>query len=63
MLEDIPPQVLCLGIYGEKALKDEFVPFVRRDYNPMSSNEWWVADNHTFDVMTLGADGTSTGCT
>ena len=57
VLEDIPPQVLCLGIYGEKALKDEFVPFVRRDYNPMSSNEWWVADNHTFDVQTLGADG------
>lgn len=57
VLEDIPPQVLCLGIYGEKALKDEFVPFVRRDYNPMSSNEWWVADNHTFDVKTLGADG------
>ena len=56
-LEDIPPQVLCLGIYGEKALKDEFVPFVRRDYNPMSSNEWWVADNHTFDVLTLGPDG------
>ena len=57
VLEDIPPQVLCLGIYGEKALKDEFVPFVRRDYNPMSSNEWWVADNHTFDVLTLGPDG------
>lgn len=57
VLEDIPPQVLCLGIYGEKALKDEFVPFVRRDYSPMSSNEWWVADNHTFDVKTLGADG------
>lgn len=56
-LEDIPPQVLCLGIYGEKALKDEFIPFVRRDYNPMSSNEWWVADNHTFDVLTLGPDG------
>lgn len=33
VLEDIPPQVLCLGIYGEKALKDEFVPFVRRDYH------------------------------
>lgn len=57
VLEDIPPQVLCLGIYGEKALKDEFIPFVRRDYNPMSSNEWWVADNHTFDVLTLGPDG------
>ena len=24
---------------------------------PASSNEWWVADNHTFDVLTLGPDG------
>ena len=57
MLEDIPPQVLCLGISGEKALKDEFVPFVRRDYNPMSSNEWWGADNHTCGGLTRGPDG------
>lgn len=55
--EDIPPQVLCLNVYGEKALKDEFVPHVNRDYNPMRSNDWWVLDNHTFDVRTAGSDG------
>lgn len=55
--EDIPPQVLCLGIYGEKALKDEFVPYVRREYAEMSCNDWWVADNHTFDVITTGPEG------
>ena len=49
VLEDIPPQVLCLGIYGEKALKDEFVPFVRRDYH--------VVRRDCYNVLARGPRG------
>lgn len=55
--QEIPPQVRSLAIYGEKALKDDYTPYVRRRYQEMHSNEWWVADNHTFDVQTIGPDG------
>lgn len=26
-------------------------------YDDMASNEWWIADNHTFDIITMGANG------
>lgn len=53
----IPKPVEVMGREGMKAFRDRCAPYIRRTYEGMASNEWWIADNHTFDVQTKGADG------
>ncbi|MDR1629877.1 MAG: Mu transposase C-terminal domain-containing protein [Oscillospiraceae bacterium] len=55
--KDIPEAVEVLGRQGEKAFRDRCAPYIRRVYDDMRSNEWWIADNHTFDVTTLDKNG------
>lgn len=55
---DITEGLKTLGRYGNKAFKDRYAPYIKRLYDNMESNEWWIADNHTFDVMTT--DGKTT---
>lgn len=54
---DIPKPVEVLGRQGEKAFRDRCAPYIKRTYEGMASNEWWIADNHTFDVQTQGENG------
>lgn len=54
---DIPEAVEVLGRQGEKAFRDRCAPYIRRTYEDMASNEWRIADNHTFDIITLGENG------
>lgn len=54
---DLPMPVAVLAREGEKAFTDRCGPYIRREYDTMRSNEWWIADNHTFDVITEGDDG------
>ena len=54
---DIPEALEVLGRQGEKAFRDRCAPYIRRTYEEMASNEWWIADNHTFDVITQGDNG------
>ena len=54
---EIPEPLEIMGRQGMKAFRDRCAPYIRRVYENMVSNEWWIADNHTFDVMTKGADG------
>ena len=54
---EIPEPLEVMGREGEKAFRDRCAPFIRRIYDDMESNEWWVADNHTFDVITQGENG------
>ena len=49
--KDVPYAVQQLGREGKKAMRDRCAPYVQRIYDTMESNEIWVADNHTFDVM------------
>ena len=46
-----------MGREGMKAFRDRCAPYIRRTYEDMVSNEWWIADNHTFDVQTKGEKG------
>lgn len=55
---DVTESLKTLGRYGEKAFKDRYAPYIKRLYDNMESNEWWIADNHTFDVITT--DGKTT---
>ena len=48
---DLPEGVKVLGREGHKAYNDRCAPYIRRIYEDIASNEWWIADNHTFDVM------------
>ena len=54
---EIPEPLEIMGREGMKAFRDRCGSYIRRFYEGMVSNEWWIADNHTFDVMTKGADG------
>ncbi|MFV0401704.1 MAG: Mu transposase C-terminal domain-containing protein [Oscillospiraceae bacterium] len=54
---DIPAAVVALNRDGKKALHDRLAPYIRRTYDGMLSNDYWIADNHTFDFMSLGDNG------
>lgn len=54
---DLPEGVKVLGREGHKAYNDRCAPYIRREYGGMASNEWWIADNHTFDVMVRDKTG------
>lgn len=53
----IPKPLEVMGREGMKAFRDRCAPYIRRTYEDMVSNEWWIADNHTFDVQTKGEKG------
>lgn len=53
----IPKPLEVMGREGMKAFRDRCAPYIRRTYEGMLSNEWWIADNHTFDVQTKGENG------
>ena len=54
---EIPEPLEIMGREGMKAFRDRCAPYIKRTYENMVSNEWWIADNHPFDVMTSGPDG------
>ena len=49
--ESIPYGVVQYFRMGEKAFEDEAMPFISRVYDSIESNEYWIADNHTFDII------------
>jgi transposase InsO family protein len=55
--EKIPYAVVQFFRYGKKAAEDKALPHIKRIYENLHSNEIWVADNHTFDVITKYDDG------
>ena len=51
IMNDIPPAVIVLCREGMKACTDKMLPYIRRTYDDLCSNDIWVCDNHTFDVF------------
>lgn len=47
----IPVPALKYYRFGEKVFRDECGPYIRRKYGDLASNDIWVCDNHTFDVL------------
>lgn len=47
----IPVPVLKYYRDGEKAFRDECMSYIKRTYDDLQSNDIWVCDNHTFDVI------------
>lgn len=51
IMKRIPPAVVTYCREGEKACDDKMLPYIRRTYDELHSNDIWVCDNHTFDVL------------
>ena len=51
ILRSVPPAALVLCREGMKKCTDTMLPFIRRTYEDLCSNDIWVCDNHTFDVF------------
>lgn len=49
--KEIPVPVLKYYRCGEKAFRDKCAPYIERTYDDLNSNDIWVCDNHTFDVL------------
>lgn len=37
--------------FGKKAFEDKCMPYIKRTYGDLHSNDIWVCDNHTFDIF------------
>ena len=60
----IPVPVLKYFRLGEKAFKDACAPYIKRTYGDLHSNDIWVCDNHTFDILVDDGEHKSlSGCT
>ena len=55
--EALPEAVRAYFRYGEKAMKDKYIPYIERLYEDIEANDVWIADNHTFDFITIGDNG------
>lgn len=53
----IPVAVRVLKREGLRAYYNKVSVYTRRDYESIDSNDWWVGDTYTCDVMTIGPDG------
>lgn len=56
-VERLPVAVVEYFRHGKKAFLDKCAPYIERLYDDLQANDVWVADNHTFDVMTRTDDG------
>ena len=54
---DIKTSLKVLGREGEKAFNDRCSPYIRRIYDNLESDDIWVADTHTFDIMSEDSNG------
>lgn len=48
---DVSKWMKVLGREGEKAYFDRCAPYIERMYDALAPNDWWVADNYTFDLI------------
>ncbi len=55
--DELPEAVVTYCRFGEKALKDKYIPYIERLYEDIEANDVWIADNHTFDFITVGENG------
>lgn len=54
---ECPVPLATLARDGEKAFNDRCGLYVDRLYDDMASNDYWIADGHTIDVITQAGDG------
>lgn len=50
-IEMLPVAILKYYRLGDKAFYDQCMPYIKRKYDDLMSNDIWVTDNHTFDII------------
>lgn len=50
---DVAYAIKTLMREGEKAFNDRCAPYIMRMYENLEANDCWIADNHTFDIISL----------
>lgn len=50
---DVKYAIKVLMREGEKAFNDRCAPYIMRMYENLEANDCWIADNHTFDIISL----------
>lgn len=55
--EKIAKAVVTMGRQGSKAYSDRCAPYIVRLYDELLPNDYWVADNHTLDIISKREDG------
>lgn len=49
--------VVTMGRGGMKKYDDRCAPYITRLYDDLYANDYWVADNHTLDIISKADDG------
>ena len=57
---EIPKATVIAGREGEKAFSDRAAPYINRLYDELQPNDYWIADNHTLDIISQYDDGSGT---
>ncbi|MGL5438814.1 MAG: Mu transposase C-terminal domain-containing protein [Filifactoraceae bacterium] len=54
---DIPEQIIAFGRKGLKAYRDLYGLYIRREYESMEVNDYWIGDTHTLDIQSKDDGG------
>lgn len=57
MIKNLSPKLKVLARYGKKAYDDICAYHIRRTYDNLESNDFWVGDTHTMDIMSRDEQG------
>lgn len=57
MAAKIEQAVKTMGRDGMKKFEDRCAPYITRLYDDLNANDYWVADNHTLDIISQRDDG------
>lgn len=57
LINHLPYKQKVLARDGKKAYQDLCAYYIRREYEDLMSNDYWIGDTHTLDVMSMDEDG------
>ena len=59
-LSTVEKAVVEMGRRGNKNYDDRCAPYIVRLYDELMANDYWVADNHTLDILSHSGEGEHT---
>lgn len=56
-VRQIPPEVVCYAREGPRRWWAKYSPYISRQYDEIASNDIWVGDTYTMDIVTRAENG------
>ena len=56
-VRQIPPEVVCYAREGPRRWWAKYSPYISRQYDELASNDIWVGDTYTMDIVTRAENG------